>query len=471
VRRALPWTLTVALAAAAILDGFHASHYAYYLPTGINERLLKAAIWLTAGALISFYTALLHTLERRTYGPRSRWGYVVIVFLSFYAAIERREAFHPRIEPAPRPAGAELERPPRLWVVGVDTATLDAILPLAGEGRLPFLAKMLSGGAHGRLNSFSPNHREALWVTLSTGKYPWRHGVRGGRVWSADWIAPHAELRLLPVGFGFWRWGIPGLNGRRTLQYRREALALWEFLPRLGVSSAVVSWPASTPATHDAAFDLSDSFFTVNPEADSAWPPDIETGAKRYAPDAAAVQASLSGTLGTTPPAAVVEALAGDRWRESLTAALTDRHPDVDALFIVLPGLRRVSRRYFGGYNAVQFDGSRARDARDAAAWITAYYEQLDQYLSQLWDSGHGRRMMALVSAYGVSGSAGWRRLLGLVSRPAALEGFFADSPDGALLLYGDGIQPGALLTDASLIDFTPTLMYALSPRPPARPP
>ena len=57
--------LTVALAGSALLDWTHASYYAYYLPPGINERLIKTALWLSLGALISFYTALLHALHHR----------------------------------------------------------------------------------------------------------------------------------------------------------------------------------------------------------------------------------------------------------------------------------------------------------------------------------------------------------------------------------------------------------------------
>ena len=41
--RLLPWELTAVFAAAALLDGLHASHFAFYLPAGINVRLIKAA--------------------------------------------------------------------------------------------------------------------------------------------------------------------------------------------------------------------------------------------------------------------------------------------------------------------------------------------------------------------------------------------------------------------------------------------
>ena len=64
-RRALPWSLTAALAASALLDWTQRYYYAYYLPPGINDRLIKTALWLSLGTLIAFYTALLHTLHSR----------------------------------------------------------------------------------------------------------------------------------------------------------------------------------------------------------------------------------------------------------------------------------------------------------------------------------------------------------------------------------------------------------------------
>src|ERR1700688_1404038 len=220
--RLLPWTLTAAFALAAVLDGTHASHYAYYLPTGINERLIKTAIWLSVAALIAFYTALLHTLDRRRYGWRSLLAFVLLYGLSIFVMIERRAAFHPPPALPPRPAAVERVPRPRLWVIGLDTATLDAILPLAGQGQLPFLAGILRRGAYGRVESLSPVRPEALWTTLATGKYPWQHGVTGGRLYSAQRIGPDAELRLLPVGIGFHRWGLPGARRGLLLSFSRR---------------------------------------------------------------------------------------------------------------------------------------------------------------------------------------------------------------------------------------------------------
>lgn len=386
-RRALPWSLTAALGASAALHWTHASYYAYFLPPGINERLIKTALWLSLGGLIAFYTALLHTLHRRRYGLRSRSAYALIAALSVYAMLERREAFHLPSARPPRLAIVEEGQRPRLWMVCVDSATLDAILPLAGQGRLPFLANVLQGGAYGRLTTFSPTRRDAVLATLATGKYPYKHGIMGRRAYAAEFLAPGAQLRLLPAGISFRRWGTLGQPRLPPVDYRKS-LTLWEILPQLGVSAGVAGWPETANRT--------------------------------------------GGNPGAT--------------------------------FLLLPELREVSRQTFGGFNAVQFEGEQGDPAaRAAAERLAKEYVKIDRLLAEIWARDEGRpRLLAVVSAYGVHPQGGWRRLWGQVKPTAALGGEFLSAPDGALLLYGDGIRPGELLTGARLVDVAPTLLYGL---------
>lgn len=457
-RRTLPWGLTATLAAAALLDWTHASFYAYYLPPGINERLIKTALWLSLGALIAFYTALLHTLHRRRYGVRSRSLLTLVTLLSVYAMVERREAFQPRPLPAPRPTAVEANQRPRLLVVGIDTATLDVLLPLAGHGRLPFLAAAFRGGAYGRLESISPPRREALWTTLATGKLPYKHGVIGGRIYPAPWIARGAELRLLPVGIAFRSWGTLGSEGRRVPTYPREVLTLWEILPRLGISCGMVGWPASAPVPEGAAFALSERFFTGAPEPRSAWPEDAAAGARLYRPGAR----EMREPLGPAAPPVLLESAAADLWRHSIFSVLQEQNREVEAAFLVLPGLREVSRRFFGGFEAVQFAGSQDSEAREAAERIASYYALLDGWIAELWNRESGPRLLAVVSPSGVEPQGRWERLQEGMTLQASLEGSLAAASDGILLLYGDGIRPGALLTGARLVDVAPTLLYGL---------
>lgn len=456
-RRWLPWAITLALVAAAALDWTHASHFAYFLPPGINDRLIRTALWLSLGALICFYTALLHTLQRRRYGWRSRYGYVLLAVLSVYAMVERREAFRPRPGPTPRPASVEAGQRPRLIVIGLDTATFDAVLPLASQGRLPFLASVLQGGAYGHLESISPPRRDALWISLATGKYPYKHGVTGGRIYPADWLAPGAELRLLPEGIAFPQWGTLRRLPSTPRIYPRESAALWEILPRLGVSSGVVGWPASgsvsvNAGAADILFSLSERFFGGQPEPGSSRPADIEERARLFRVAPGEIDRGLRTRFGPGAPASLLDALAADLWRESLSFSLLEQHPETGAVFLVLPGLREVSARSFGGFSAFQFDGARDPASRAAAERLAGYYEVLDAFLAEVWKRGGGPRVLAVVSAYGVTRESG----------RGAIRGTLEGAPDGVLILYGEGIRPGALLTGARLVDLTPTLLYSL---------
>jgi hypothetical protein len=251
--RALPWSITAVLALAALGHWVSASHNSFYLPPGMNVRMIKAALWLTLTTLICFYTALLHSHRSRRYGWRSRVGFVALALASVYAMAERREAFKPRPARIPLPSAVELGPPPNLVVVGLDGATLDAILPLARQGRLPFFGRLIEEGAYGHATSFAPVRRAALWTTLATGKLPYGHGVLDDQVFPADLLGRGVRLRLLPTLPGFATWGVLGRSRPADAQ-SRQSPALWEILARLDVPTGLVGWPLTYPVPETAAF-------------------------------------------------------------------------------------------------------------------------------------------------------------------------------------------------------------------------
>lgn len=460
-RRLLPWSLTVVLMVAALLNWLHPAFYSYFLPPGINGRMIRAAIILSLIALACFYTALLHTLNRRPYGLQSRLGLVVLALVSVVSVAERREAFQPRSPPPPLPSVIEAEKRPTLLVIGLDGATLDAILPLARQGHLPFFARLIEDGAYARLDGFPPAWPAALWTTLATGRLPYEHGILGDEIYPFDLLAPAAFLALLPRGIGFSHWGTFGRQARPTEAVFRRSPALWGILDRLGVHSGIVGWPTTYPVPESLVFAFSDRFFAGDFGPSNAHPREVAERGELFRLDPDDLDASTLEAFGTRIPYSLLEALAGDLWRESLAGFLLDQGPEAQAVFVMLPGLGKISKSYFGGYAAVQFAGTQDSERREAAQIVTAYYRHLDRFLAAIWQRRSAPRILAVLSPYGYEAPSGMRRL-GALLEGEATEGFSLGAPDGILMLAGEGIQSGSFPERAELIDVLPTLLYAL---------
>lgn len=458
-RRALPWAITSVLAAAALADWLQASFLAYYAPPGINIRLIKAAGLLTIAAVVLFYTALLHSFPPRRYGKRSIALFLVLSLASVYALGERREAYRPATGSAPLPSSVELEEGPALFVVGLEGATLDAILPLVQEGQLPFFRQIIERGVHARLEPISPVMRSALWTSLATGKFPYKHGVLSERAARANFLPDRPLMTLLPWGLPLPERLAPGFSSVRPDATLRRELALWEIFSRVGFKTSVVSWPSLFPVTGTTAFTFSERYFAGNFSAVAALPPELaergilfQVGQNELGPEA------LEAFAGAPPE--VLGALAGDIWRESLAQFLLEQRQDLRRFFILLPGLGEVSSRYLGGFAAFELEGIRNERRRLAAQLVTAYYRHLDGYLAGLWAREEGPKLLAVVSPFGAQRPEGWRRVW-YATTGRSDEGITSPAADGILFLLGDGLREGHFLEHASILDVVPTLLYA----------
>ncbi|MEM9404616.1 MAG: alkaline phosphatase family protein [Acidobacteriota bacterium] len=428
-RRLLPWGLMTAFAAAGTLHWIHASFFDFYLPAGINRRLIKAALWLSLAAVITFYTALLHTLQRRPYGVRSRTGFLFLSLMATYVVVERREAFRPRPEVTPRATVIEDTDRPSLLVVGVPGATLDAVLPMSQQNQLPFLSRLLDEGTHGRLETLSPTRPRPLWTSLATGRYPYRHGVVSTTLFPAPFAGASEELRLTPIGIGFSRWGVSEPLERPA---RSRTLALWEMVERLGVDSTRVGWPLGgrslpTAPPNEETTRLELEWLDLAAEARQLVEPSLRSDRTRVA--------TLRPVLRDTPGR---------------------------AHFISLQGMASVTRAFYGGWAAVHLDGSQSERDLAAARVVTGYYATLDSLIEQLWNDLPEPRLIAVVSPYGTRAPNGLDQVLASVQPQRAVRGHRSGGPDGLFVLHGPGVRPGHFLSDAEITDVAPTLLYAL---------
>ena len=110
----------------------------------------------------------------------------------------------------------------QVLVIGIDGATFDLIRPWAEAGTLPHLAKLMSEGIHGPLESTLPPVTSPAWPTFATGKNPGKHGV-------FDFIRP--------------------LGGRFELVNASSlrAKTLWDILSEAGRSVGIMNVPVTYP--------------------------------------------------------------------------------------------------------------------------------------------------------------------------------------------------------------------------------
>jgi predicted AlkP superfamily phosphohydrolase/phosphomutase len=113
---------------------------------------------------------------------------------------------------------------PRILVIGLDSATLDLILPWVEEGALPTLAAVMRDGTWGRLESVIPPLTGTAWSSFLTGKNPGKHGIY-------DFIrrAPDTYYGA-PVNASF-----------------RDGDSLWHLLSQAGKRVGVHAVPATYP--------------------------------------------------------------------------------------------------------------------------------------------------------------------------------------------------------------------------------
>ncbi len=458
-RALLPWSLTAALALAAASTWVHAYRFAHYLPPGLNIRLVKAAVLLSIFALLAALTSLLHTIDGRRYGTRSRLLFAVLSIAVLYIMVERRAAFDPPPQVNPLDSRALYRSRPELWVIGVDGATLDAILPLAEQGELPFFSQLLTGGTSARLESFPVLTDTALWTTVATGHHLYRHRVVADRVYPAGVLGRRGLLRLVPYGFPWWGWF--GAQAAPTDASHRKHLALWEILSRLDISAGVIGWPASYPAHEPLAYTFSDRYFAGDLREADARPHELAERGVLFQTSPDAISPDQLAPLGEPLPFPLLQALADDLWRESLTEFMIEQRSEVDAIFLRMQGLSAVSSRYYGAFSRVQFEGAQDPPRQEGARLLTAYYRHVDRFLAAMSSRPNPNRLLVVLSAFGYDAPRGWRRLT-KIGGDKALEGTRAGAPDGLMLIAGPGIAAGRRLPDSRLVDVLPTALYAL---------
>lgn len=141
--------------------------------------------------------------------------------------------------------------PSKVIILGIDGAEWRIMAPLADEGELPNLKKIMTEGAYGDLISTEPPYTPTAWTSMTTGVNPGKHNI-----FSFTTHPPGSDRKEL----------ISSL----TVQSPR----LWDFLNQAGISTGLLNIPVTFPARPVDGYCVP-GFLTPVDLVDFAYPPGL----------------------------------------------------------------------------------------------------------------------------------------------------------------------------------------------------
>jgi predicted AlkP superfamily phosphohydrolase/phosphomutase len=123
---------------------------------------------------------------------------------------------------------------PKIFVLGLDSATWDLIRPWIAQGKLSNLAKLVDQGASGPLESVIPPLTPPAWTSFMTGRNPGKHGI----------------FHFLEAQPGSYEMKYTNAGSRR-------AATIWRLLSAGGGSVGTINVPFTYPPEKIEGFQIS----------------------------------------------------------------------------------------------------------------------------------------------------------------------------------------------------------------------
>lgn len=347
----------------------------------------------------------------------------------------------------------------RVIVLGLDGVDPGVVHTLAEDGRLPNLSRCLSTGVFGTLHADEPLLSPVLWTTIATGRPPDVHGIGSFTARRGD------DGGQLPVSGD-----------------ARRVPALWSIASDAGLEVGVVGWWATWPPEHVRGTVVSDRtsyHFLVadevprNPLESVLWPPSAAEWVRpllRRPEDVTAAELGRVANLqaGSDPAGfTFTDDLQHLRWALA-TADSTSRialelwrrrQPDLLMVYIEAPDT--VSHLFGHLYRAPPLAGELAEQQRLFGSTVERTYELADGIVGEVMAAMDADTTLLVMSDHGFK--------LGRLGPREAVPGGDprriserSHDPDGLLVMFGRGVEPGVRVDGARQLDIAPTVLALL---------
>lgn len=431
----------------------------------LSRGQINAFVWDIV-ALIAFICGMVLMGSYNHFFPKMRWGRAgVILGLAACSALATPFLLSPgapggRAREASFGHAAEHASARRsIVIMGIEGGSLNYMLPLISQGRLPNFQKVIEDGAGGRLRTLVPAQSLPLWATVLTGRPPSVHGVTGEQQYTIG--AGDLTFYVLPRGL-FFQSVLERTGALRTTpldRLRRRSVCYWDFFQRQSETrvAAIDIWAPVPELNGVIAYGL------AKPDEARFVP----SGIAALYPAVAAEAAQSSGSRLEAMTGAV-PVPAGSEWRRDLLLGALEGDERVrlftaahqaDILAFRLEGLDTVSHYFpasFAGDLYKSLDESEPMFERT----VELYYQYYDDILGGIIDNLPADTLVCVVSVHGIEPLPTWRRMFELIVDKPAPVGGHESGPDGFVYFYGRDVSGSVTTDDATLYDILPTILY-----------
>jgi predicted AlkP superfamily phosphohydrolase/phosphomutase len=257
----------------------------------------------------------------------------------------------------------------------------------------------------------------------------------------------------------------------------RRRRALWNVLDAFGAPSGLVRVWGTHPPETVRGFVLSPYFHLLRSDpgraATALHPLDLLDEVRARAVEPRDIDPALLRELagpGATAESPLADPLVARLAGESLAPDLTyQRAADVlwkaydpTLLVVAFHGYDLAGHAFFRYERPEAFGDVSAEDQRRYGRVLPGYAGLLGRWAGEMERGLQPGDVLLVVSGHGLEPSPLWRRLVGALTGAPPDAASHAGAPPGVLVAIGDGIERGATVRGASVVDVAPTILYLL---------
>jgi predicted AlkP superfamily phosphohydrolase/phosphomutase len=287
----------------------------------------------------------------------------------------------------------------KIFVIGLDGATLPLIRKWAGEGVLPNLAALVQGGTWGRLATVPNMNSAPAWTSFATGMNPGKHGI-----------------------FYFYD-RVPGSYGIRYVNGGDcRADHIWRIIGKTGRKVGVINVPMTYPAGEVNGFLISGMDAPGIKSKRFTFPEEIRAELLHAAPDYV-IEPGITGNVKNKAFAtAISTAMASIDARTKATIHFVSNHPW--DFFMVVYREMDVIQHYF--WKFMDPDGHEKADVdkRSYGDTIKNIYQKLDKEIGKLRQALPEDATIVILSDHGAATAEGAVPMMNIFLAHTGLLGF-----------------------------------------------